>query len=160
MNDFLSAARDLKTLSLSFKYSGSDRLLYMVGTTIWASLRVVQFDAIDAEEQTLIDFLKRHTGTLKELELDNMFLYDGGWNSALPRIRDAVRLEDFRAHGNWGSVDPQQCWFIHTSLDRPLDSLEDEESVMSRAYKSGLAVNRYVLEGGDCPLLDPLTYAT
>ena len=155
MSEFLSSAKELRTLSLYIDESGGGcDLRYMVGTTTWAYLRVIELDSIYAPEETLIEFLKRHAGTLRELGLNNITLISGCWTSALPEIRSAVRLNELRAVGFWSTYRPFKRWIINTSLD----SQEPQESTLSQPCKLGVAVNKYLLEGGNCPLLDPVTY--
>ena len=157
MCEFVSAAEGLQTLSLHIDRSGGSDFQYLVGTTTWACLRVVAFDRIYATESTLVGFVQRHAGTLKELELNNICLIGGCWKSALPGIRNAVRLEELRAVGVWKSPSPvifYSAWIIDTSKN----SQKLQESMLARPYKLGMAVNRYVREGGECPLWDGDTY--
>lgn len=159
MCEFLSAAEGLQTLSLYSDRSGGSDLQYLVGTTTWACLRVIALDRIYATESTLVGFLQRHAGTLKELELNNIDLIRGCWKSALPGIRNAVRLEELRAVGVWKSPSPvifYSAWIVDTSKN----SQNLQESTLPRPYKLGMAVNRYIREGGECPLWDGDTYPT
>ncbi|KAF6232649.1 hypothetical protein HO173_009088 [Letharia columbiana] len=158
MCELLSAAKDLKTLSFCTEETDSIDLDFIVGTTTWASLRIVELDTITTGEDQLIEFLKRHGGTLKELGLNNIKLAPGDWTLALPRIRDAAKLDEFRAVGSWWagsffSALIYQCWAVDTSWD----SARSNETTLSQAHKLGIAVNRYVLKGGDCPLPDTTT---
>lgn len=157
MCGLLSAAEGLQTLSLYIDRGGGTELNYMVGTTTWACLRVVALDKIYATESTLVGFVQRHAGTLKELELNNISILRGCWTSALPGIRNAVRLEELRAVGLWRSpspVFPYSVWIIDTSRN----SQNPQESTLAPPHKLGFAVNRYVREGGECPLWDLDTY--
>lgn len=103
MCELVSAARNLKVLNLEFDDPSAAELKYTVGTTTWASLRLVEFTGIRAAEDTIIEFLQRHAGTLKELGLNDIILVQdqGDWTSLLPRIRKAVELDEFRAVGAW-----------------------------------------------------------
>lgn len=155
MCEFLSAAKELRTLSLYIDESGGGcDLRYMVGTTTWEFLRVFELDTIFTTEETLIEFLKRHAGTLRELGLNNITLLSGCWITALPKIRRAVRLKELRAVGFWLTYHRSRRWDIDTSPNLQ----EAEESTLSQPYKLGIAVNSYVLEGGILPLLDPIAY--
>ena len=155
MCKFLSAAQDLKTLSLYIDRSAGIGLEYMVGNTTWASLRVLELDCIIAAQDILIHLLQRHGGTLKELSLNNLVLITGGWPSAISTIRNVVKLKDFRAVGTWTTNEPLQHWTIDTSTHSqglPMTRL-------SPPCRLGMAIKEYVLEfGRECPLLDPITY--
>ena len=152
MCELVSAAKDLKTLSISLDVPAATELKYMVGTTTWASLRVVYFEAIRTGEDTIVEFLERHAGTLKKFGLCDIILMEGqgDWTALLPRIREAVKLDEFCANGYWWAEDPYQFWEVNTCwypsdstgfLLGPPDTLSD-------------AVENYVLNGGNCPLLD------
>ena len=154
MCEFLSAAKGLRTLSLYIDESGGCDLRYMVGTTTWACLRVFELDSIFTLEETLIEFLKRHAGTLRKLGLNNITLISGCWISALPKIRSAVQLKELRAVGFWLTYSRSRRWTIDTSLN----SQEAQESSLSQPCKLGIAVNRYLLEGEINPLVDPVMY--
>ena len=155
MCELLSAAQDLKTLSLYIDRSGGVELEYMVGNTTWASLRVLELDFILAAQETLIHLLQRHGGTLKELGLNNLLLITGGWVSAIPEIRNVVKLKDFRAVGTWTTHLSLQRWTIDTSPH----SQELPTARLSPPRKLGMAIKEYVLGfGSECPLLDPIEY--
>ena len=149
MCKFLSAAPDLKTLSLHIDRSGGLNLEYMVGTTTWASLRVLELDYIITSQKTLIDLLKRHGGTLKELGLHSLVLMRGSWASALPAVRHAVKLQDFRAIGNWtdrGSLH-------RLTIDTSMYSQGLPEAYLPQSCRRGQAVKEYVLGlRKECPL--------
>ena len=157
MCELLSAAKNVKTLSLSMDQVGTADLKYVVGTTTWASLRVVDFDSLETAEETLIEFLKRHAGTLKELGLNDIVLVEGDWISALRGIREAVTLEELRAVGSWWARNPHQCWDIDTTFSSL--GLEVRELGLTKGFQLGLAVSKYVVEHHrSCPLLDLATY--
>ena len=155
MGEFLSAAQDLKTLSLYIDRSGGVELEHMVSNTTWASLRVLELDFILAAQETLIHLLQRHGGTLKELGINNLVLITGGWASAIPAIRNVVKLKDFRAVGTWTTHLSLQRWTIDTS---PY-SQELPTAGLSPPRKLGKAIKEYVLGfGSECPLSDPIEY--
>ena len=151
MCDFISAARNLKILDLCLneEFAFEIDLKYIVGTTTWSSLRVVDFDLFTTTEKTLINFLHRHSETLKTLGLHHIMLTGASWVSVLPKIRNAVKLEDFRATRWWGTDNSSECWGICTSPDYKCDGI-----TLLSACKLGLAVKSYVLQGGTNPLLD------
>ena len=163
MCDLLSAATDLKIMSLYVERSGRVGLQYMVGTTTWASLRSVDLDSIFVAEVILIGFLKRHTATLKELGLNHIVIIDGSWISALPAIRDAVKLKEFRALGAWITQDPFRHYPIDTSmnckevLEARMYGPPSKREAFSNLWKPqelGMAVGTYLILGGTCPKLD------
>ena len=159
MYELVSAAKDLKTLSLGIDEPYATELKYMFGTTTWASLRFLELDRIQADEDTIIEFLERHTGTLKKLGLNDILLMEcqGDWTSLLPRIRKAVQLDELCAVGYWWADDPYQHWDIDTSWDYPESTM-----FLNPPRKLGMAVKRYMLNGANCPLLDldcyPMTH--
>ena len=152
---FLSAAPGLKTLSLSIDRSGGIGLEYMVRSTTWASLRVLELDCIMASRWTLLRLLERHGATLEELGLNNLVLTFGDWPYAISVIRNVVKLKDFRAVGTWTTHEPRQRWTIDTSTH----SQELPMTRVSPACKLGMAIKEYVLGfGRECPLLDTMAY--
>ena len=154
MCEFVSAAKNLTTLNFSMANKKSINLEYVVGTTTWACLRALELDMVFFAEEALINLLKRHTDTLRELELNNVVLESGDWTSALPAIRNAIKLKEFRALGIWRAHRPFRCWTINTSsISQGLQTSE-----LGQFRKLGMAVKQYVLEGGENPLLDPRRY--
>ena len=176
IRDLLSSVKDLKSMSLYAQVGGEFELKYMVGTLTWTSLRVVELEGLRPAENTLIEFLTRHAGTLKELALNDITLFDGSWTSALPRMRNAVKLEGFRAVGDWVTEEPYACWPIDTRLDEyttedPLGSWDMATRLDAMASNIGfypddcapvvgIAVKTYMLRGGDCPILSSFAHIT
>ena len=155
MCGFLSAAQDLKTLSLYIDRGGGVELGYLIGNTTWASLRILELDCITAEQETLVHLLQRHGGTLKELGLNNLILISGSWASATSAIRNVVKLKDFRAVGTWTIDETFQHWTIDTSTH----SQELPTARLSPPCRLGMAMKEYVLGSRrECPLLDPIAY--
>ncbi len=146
---FLSVAKNLRIL----KVQSWTELKDCVGQNTWRFLTSVQIWYLDADEDSLVDFLERHAGTLQDLTLRRVKLLKGSWLSALPRVREAIKLKTFNIDA-LTSVNPASSGEEHWCIDcfgfTPLQIAQKE--------KLGTAIKAYVLNGGDFPLLDPVAY--
>ncbi len=95
---FLSAAKNLRSLKVrvSTKFKNCVVLKDCVSQNTWMFLTSVQIRYLDADEDSLVDFLERHAGTLQDLALRRVKLLKGSWLSALPRVREAIKLRIFQ----------------------------------------------------------------
>lgn len=159
MCQFLSAAKYLRTLNIQFDQFHCTELKYCVGENIWINLSTVQLSCLNTNEDGLISFLERHAGTLEDLTLCRVYLVQGDWISALPRVRGAVKLKVFKASNALTSANPRstgQHWCI--DCKSYLATFETSEKTTTRSQQLAAAIEGYVLNGGDCPLLDHVTY--
>lgn len=54
----------------------------------WAHLEHVRFDVIEAPRQDLVDFIGRHTSTLRSIEIRSLRLIESSWHVFLPQLRE------------------------------------------------------------------------
>lgn len=158
MCQFFSTAKYLRSLNIEFHRFQRPELEYCVGQNIWRHLSTVQLSCLDTSEDALISFLERHAGTLEDLTLCDINLVQGGWISALPRIRDAVMLRKFKVCSALSSDNPRptgQRWCIDCQIDPAIRGALEENT---RSKQLATAIEDCVLNGGDCPLLDHVTY--
>lgn len=157
-SQFLSAAKNLQSLYIDSDERECTELKYWVGQNTWAFLSTLHLTYSDADEDTLIDFLERHAGTLHTLRLCAVRLVQGDWTSTLQRTKDAVILKEFHLSDSLSSVQPLpegEYWCVDCHLD-PFPFTTPEQ--MAQDEKLARAIKAYVLRGGDCPLLDRVTY--
>ena len=158
MCQFLSAAKNLRSLNIQFDQFQCVELKYCIGQNIWIHLSTVQLGYLNTNEDALISFLGRHAGTLEDLTLCEINLVQGDWISALSRVRDTVKLTKFRASNALTSANPRpegQHWCIDCDIYLAFS----ESSVkIERSQQLATEIEEYVLDGGDCPLLDYVTY--
>lgn len=145
--DFITATPDLERLDLNF--DGDDpyppaTLCKSVGTYKWHSLRVAAFAFISADEDCLAQFFARHAGTLRKIRLDTILLSTGSWPSLLQRARKALKLEKAVLSGKLRSIDPDESYYF--DLPAGLNG--------GKKAKIEDVVEKYLLSGGDGPLLD------
>ena len=155
---FLSAAKKLQTLYIDSDERECTELKYWVGQNTWTFLSTVHLTYSDVDQDTLINFLERHAGTLHTLALCAVRLVQGNWTSTLQRIKDAVILKEFYLSDSLSSVEPLpegEYWCVDCHL-APFPFTTPEQ--MAQDEKLARAIKEYVLGGGDCPLLDRVTY--
>ena len=158
LGQFLSAAKRLRSFNIDFDECECTELKYWVDQNTWKFLTTVQLNYVDADEDILIDFLKRHAGTLHDLTLCAVRLVQGNWTSALQRIRDTVQLKRFSTYNSLTSIDPLpegEYWCVDCHLN-PFSFTTPEQMAQDERFVK--AVRGYVLYGGDFPLLDRVTY--
>ena len=156
---FLSATKYLRSLNIQFDLFQCTEIQFCVCQNIWMFLSVVQLSCLNTSEDTLIIFLERHAGTLEDLTLCEINLVQGDWISALPRVRDAVKLRKFKASTALTSDNPRprgQRWCLDCEVD-PAVLKASEKATQSQQLAA--AIEDYVLNGGGCPLLDHVTYS-
>lgn len=158
---FLSAAKNLRTLNIVNVRGNFSNPKHYVGQSTWTFLSTMELSNLVADEDTLIIFSERHAGTLQDLTLRKFLIVKGEWISALSRVRQAVKLKDFRLLGavvsnNQGSY-PRHCqhWCIDCDQIEVLGFTPEE---VARMRSLCVAIKDYVLNGGDCPLLDQVKY--
>ena len=158
VGQFLSAAKKLRSFNIDFDECECTNLKYWVNQHTWRWLSSVQLNYVDADEDTLIAFLQRHASTLRDVTLCAVRLVQGDWTSALQRTRDAVKLKESSIYNSLTSVNPcpeGEYWCVDCHLN-PFPFTTPEQ--MAQDEKLVKAIRKYILHGGDFPLLDRNTY--
>lgn len=89
-------------------------------------------------EDDLVDFLRRHVGTLKDLQLDNMLLSEGEWSSTFQRMRSTLNLKRAELFG----------WFSSEADGNGPWRFDDGYKGNYTALK--ICVEDFVLGNGEC----------
>lgn len=97
----------LRKLYVEFDDTGWIRqatdLEYVAGDYTWEYLEEVRFGMMIAKEEQLLDFVRRHKGTLKRMNLNGLVLrWGGSWDRFLAGITQVVKWEKVSLFG--GSV--------------------------------------------------------
>ena len=95
----LGSIPDLETLALHFS-GGNMQLENIMGRNHWRSLSHLSLRAVRSCEAELFKFFKTHAETLRVIYLEMLDLELGYWRSILPRLRNALVLEDFSLEGD------------------------------------------------------------
>lgn len=151
LRDFVTATPDLERLDFNFDCGDPfppASLCDSIGTFTWHSLRVAAFAYISADEDYLVSFFERHASSLRKIRLDCMNLTTGWWPSLLKRARKALKLEQAAifgrlTSGSLTSFDPEECYYF----DLPPGMNGGKKAMI------GDVVEKYLLKGGDGPLL-------
>ena len=103
----MAAAPLLRKLYVEFDDTGWIRqatdLEYVAGDYTWEYLEEVRFGMMIAKEEQLLDFVRRHKGTLKRMNLNGLVLrWGGSWHRFLAGITQVVKWEKVSLFG--GSV--------------------------------------------------------
>ena len=107
---FLTAAPHLERLRLGIyllDYSPSNpaNLEHFVGDFRWTSLVQVAIEGLSVKKNGFIEFLERHSSTLKTVELRDLGLMDGTWTSIFQMMRTLLELDEVGFHGLFADND-------------------------------------------------------
>lgn len=132
----LSGAIDLESLSVdgcnwSFRISTK----HILGTTTWSHLTSLNFSTATFDQGELLDLLRRHSSTLKDLQLFDICLTNGSWKILLEGMKSSLLL---------------QVILINDAFE---ENNEGEESFI---YIKQAALNNYLLGDGPHPLSDSI----
>jgi hypothetical protein len=131
----LSGATDLESLwfdgSRTFHISSK----YIFSTTTWIRLTSLNFSQITFDQEELLDLLKRHSGTLKDLWLLYVWLTNGSWKILLEGMKSSLSLQTI-------------------SIDDPAE--EDDEGDAIHIYMKRAALKDYLLGDGPHPISDSI----
>ena len=106
--EFVSSAPYLVASNISFNPEAycPITLEHIIGEFHWPHLEHIGCEAITATEDDVVDFLRRHAGTLKDLQLDNMFLSEDEWSSTFQRMRSTLKPKRVELYG-WVSSEAE-----------------------------------------------------
>jgi hypothetical protein len=127
----LSGATDLKRLHVK----GSDGSFhistkYFLSTITWSRLTSLDFFYVTLDQGDFLDLLRRHSGTLKDIDLFCVCLTNGSWKILLEGMKSSLSLQ-------------------HISIDHPSEEDgEDDEEI----YLKQNALENYLLGDGPHPL--------
>ena len=145
----------LKELTVAFDWyqpTCPGELEWVVGDTRWESLTAVNFQCIDTDERSWVDFYGRHKNTLKEVHLETIRFKSGGWPSALESMHNALSLTSAHVTGHLLGDDPLQFWYLYP----PHPTLQDDLSFQNNRTRK--ALEEYLTGEGDCPLRDEVAH--
>ena len=130
--EIISCATNLEYLWLSGDGYDLIPVKYLLSTTVWSRLTSVSLIRLALDQEELVDFLRRHAGTLKDLWLFDVDLRSGSWDIVLERMKSLLSL---------------QTVSIQEVIGR------DNEGDMIDIYMTQAAVEDYLLGDGFHPLL-------
>ncbi|KAH0552939.1 hypothetical protein GP486_006862 [Trichoglossum hirsutum] len=131
MAKILSVATNLESLWFGSRSQFRISLKYIFSTTTWNRLTSLNFSWITFDQGELLDLLRRHSGTLKKIDLLCVTLTNGSWRILLEGMKSSLSLEAI-------------------SIDDPCE--EDDEGVMIDKYVRQAALEDYLLGDGPHPL--------
>ncbi|MCJ1459622.1 hypothetical protein MMC28_010001 [Mycoblastus sanguinarius] len=110
IGQFVTSAPDLEIFSITFDDTYNDNHFdyafeRIIGNFRWPSLKSATFSVMNIREDDLMDFCARHTSTLEELSLGDIYMFEGTWLSTLRRMRQTSKLTKFDVHGVLGDDD-------------------------------------------------------
>lgn len=102
---FLTAAPYLERLRLgirlAYSWHAATSLDLFVGDFRWTSLVQVAIEGLFVKKKGFIEFLERHSSTLKIVELRELVLVDGTWTSIFQTMRIMLELDEVGFQGNF-----------------------------------------------------------
>lgn len=139
LRNFVTAAPDLRKMTVRFDFNTPcpTELKYIVGDFKWQYLTDVTFGSIETTENDLVEFFSKHSTTLKNVALDSINLKEGSWRPTFQKLRRILHLEDARIGGELLAVTAGEWWKFGRGNPKMRDT-----------------VRRYLLAGGEGPLLD------
>lgn len=133
------------------------RLEYVVGNTKWDYLASVTFENLDTDEDSWAAFYFRHRKTLRHVGFGNIRLLSGEWASALQRMQQGLRLTSASVLSILRADAPPQCWaFLSYDPETGVEIAHDD--TRWQCNRTRKAIQDYLLNGGDCPLLDEVQH--
>ena len=151
MLSFIKDAPMIETLIITFDSTYPhcpSALAYVVGSTKWNFLTTVDFQCLDTDEDSWVEFCSRHRKTLREVRLEIIRLTSGRWASVLQIMHNILTLTSTTLRGCLLGTDPPQYW--------PLDywGQIEPDDMSHQCNRTRIAVQEYLVDGGNCPLLD------
>ena len=132
--NILSGATDLESLWVdgsSWTFHISTK--YILSTTTWSRLTSLNFNQATFDQGELLDLLRRHSDTLKDLWLLCICLTNGSWKILLAGMKSSLSLQAI-------------------SIDEPAE--EDDEGETISIYMKRAVLMDYLLGDGPYLLLD------
>lgn len=99
-----------------------------LGGHVWPELNTLRFDGLLLRENDLVDLVRRHQKSLRDLQLCGLGLWEGSLKSCLLRIRDLGFLESFNL---WGRV---IAFHMYYSEEVVIEPSEHINSLMTDDY--------------------------
>ena len=157
----IEAAADLEVLKLSCQNANGAngvfaRVMLPMAANVWDHLRIIWLGHVDLTERDYVVILVMdHRRTLQEVELCNVNMAEGDWESAFQCIAGRpLRLQRFRIHGKLVSQ--------HGRGYQGCDG--SEEMCTPETHRRVDEIEKYIIYGGDDPpksetmLNYPVTY--
>lgn len=130
----------------------------------WSSLKRLRLEAIITSQLALMDLLSRHATTLRSLELSDIKIDEvledstmtGSWTDMIHFLEKNLSLTDVSLNGTlcivwsvaWGgkwSMNTEQSWHFENFPKK-------DEKFPPREETLKFKIERYIVEGGGCPL--------
>ena len=151
LGNFIAAATKLETLLVDFEWYEPCcpiNFEHLVLFTHWPALRTLDLKCIEISRTRWLDFLRQHSATLRRLHLAHISLSTGLWVEVLEDMQEALQLEEMWFRWELRAMYPLQEW----NLDPSLDANEDDAWCSNN--RTRWALEKYMVEGGTCPLRD------
>ena len=154
---FISAAPHLRSLAITANAYGLHQPFFVwnvVGTNHWPYLERAEFSFLMTSEEDLLGFCTRHAQSLTHLTLYDIVLITGTWERVLQQIRKILHLQSVEIAGFLTDMHSPGHDLNPICFEDPPPQFWLEKSRLR------IAVEEYLLEGGDAdPLdLDPGVY--
>jgi hypothetical protein len=134
-SSILSGAIDLENLWFDGSRTFHISLKYIFSTTTWNRLTSLNFSQVTFNQGELLDLLRRHSGTLKDLWFLCVWLTNGSWKILLEGMKSSLFLQTI-------------------SIDEPAE--KDDEGDTINIYMKRAALKDYLLGDGPHPISDSI----
>ena len=103
--EILSSDTNLEYLWFDGGGYGTISVKYALSTTVWSHLMKLSLFDVALDQAELLDLLRRHSGTLKDLWLYRVYLIDGSWEVVVEWMKASLSLKNVRIENVTGSND-------------------------------------------------------
>ncbi|KAI9699391.1 MAG: hypothetical protein M1836_003002 [Candelina mexicana] len=133
----LAAAPSLKSLEIAFTQSTDemDPLENVLGTQVYPRLQTFKLTAFHPTVEKLLDFVKKHSKTLRQLVFVNVQLSDGTWKEFL----DSLRLFSVQLYGSRFDV-------LDAAEERLVAEAEEIEAFLEHGGRNPFIPSRRILD--------------
>lgn len=149
LHNFLKSATGLEILILDLQTDeiwAKIDLTHVFGTFSWSALRSLTLTGLRATENELIDFLSRHTTTLRDIDMTFVWLKSGSWVTAVQRMKDSLALTCATFNCAIGTEDGRENW-DPDEMDAWTRDLDDPR--MLRCETLSYCLNFFICRGDE-----------
>ncbi|KAL6713739.1 hypothetical protein ACLMJK_008231 [Lecanora helva] len=149
LHELLCSAPNLRELMLKFEPMIDEYNAYLphvFRNSTWTSLQRLGIEFVATSAQGWLDFLTRHSSTMRCICIRTMELTTGTWLDILETMQKILNLDLAYFLGELIGFDLEELWDLEPDTDQDGNQDQDPRSPAS------IAISDYLIRGGICPL--------